>query len=97
MRIEAYKRQSVQPLVLQEVGYHSWAEANEDQRDEITQAEILGSVIEAVEETEISGWVVWTGFDFEVPRGQPAHYEHFFGLWRTDLTPKPVLEALPLQ
>lgn len=96
-RIEQYRRGSGQPLVLQEVGYHSWAEAPDGPRDELTQAEILGRVVNAVEETEISGWVVWTAFDFVLAPGQPANYEHFFGLWRTDLTPKPVLEVLPLQ
>jgi endo-1,4-beta-mannosidase len=96
-RIEQYRRGSGQPLVLQEVGYHSWAEAPDGPRDESTQAEILGRVANAVEETEISGWVVWTAFDFVLAPGQPANYEHFFGLWRTDLTPKPVLEVLPLQ
>jgi hypothetical protein len=96
-RIEAYKRGSDQPLLLQEVGYHSWGEAPEGPRDELTQAEILGNVVNTVAETDISGWVVWTAFDFVLAPGQLANYEHFFGLWRTDLTPKPVLEALPLE
>ncbi len=96
-RIEGYQRRSQQPLLLQEVGYHSWAEAPQGARDELTQAKILGRVIDAVEETDIAGWVVWTAFDFEPAPGQAATYEHFFGLWRADLTPKPALEALPLR
>ncbi len=96
-RIEQYQQSSNQPLLLQEVGYHSWAEATDGSRDELTQAEILGDVVNAVEETGIAGWVVWTAFDFVLAPGQPPNYEHFFGLWRTDLSSKPVLDELPLQ
>ena len=96
-RIEQYQQSSKQPLLLQEVGYHSWAAAPDGSRDELTQAEILGDVVNAVEETEIVGWVVWTAFDFVLAPGQPPNYEHFFGLWRTDLSSKPVLNELSLQ
>lgn len=96
-RIKNYQQHSAQPLLLEEVGYHSWAEAPAEARDESTQAKILGDVITAVEETDIAGWVVWTAFDFAPAPGQPPNYEHFFGLWRADLSPKPVLEALPLR
>ncbi|MBN1878309.1 MAG: hypothetical protein JXA33_29080 [Anaerolineae bacterium] len=41
------------------------------------------------------GWVVWTAFDFVPEAGQNATHEHFFGMWRSDLTPKPALEHLP--
>ncbi len=96
-RIADYKSKTEQPLVLQEVGYHSWAKAPQDSRDEATQAKILGNVIDSVEEADISGWIIWTAFDFELEPGQVPNYEHFFGLWRSDLTSKPVLEALPLE
>ena len=96
-RVEQYRQQSDLPLLLQEVGYHSWAGAPQDPRDEATQAEILASVIREANEQDIIGWVVWTAFDF-VPRpGQPATYEHYFGLWRSDLTPKPALDVLPFE
>jgi hypothetical protein len=95
-RIEEYQTLSNQPLLLQEVGYHSWATAPHDSRDELAQAEILARVIAAAEETDISGWVVWTAFDFVLAPGQPENFEHHFGLWRSDLSPKPVLKALPL-
>ena len=63
IRLEDYRQRSEKPLMLQEVGYHSWAEAPHDPRNE---------------------------------GGQAATYEHFFGVWRVDLSPKPALEALPL-
>ena len=93
-RIEQYQQSSTQPLLLQEVGYHSWIDAPDGARDEQTQAEILGDVVNAVEETKIAGWVVWTAFDFILAPGQSPNYEHFFGLWRTDLTPKPALQSI---
>ena len=93
-RINEYQEGSNQPLLLQEVGYHSWAEAPAGARDEQTQAQILGDVVSAVEDTEIAGWVVWTAFDFVLAPGQPPNTEHFFGLWRTNLTPKPALQSI---
>jgi hypothetical protein len=95
-RIEAYRQYAAQPLLLQEVGYHSWAEAPQEPRDAAAQADILGRVIATAEEQGIAGWLIWTAFDFAPEDGAPLHYEHFFGLWTVDLTPKPALEALPL-
>jgi hypothetical protein len=95
-RIKTYQEKSDKPLMLQEVGYHAWAEAPEAPRTEQEQADTLASVIGVVEAEQLAGWVIWTAFDFVPASGQPPHQEHFFGLWRTDLTPKPALEALPL-
>ena len=97
-RIDDYKQRSAKPLMLEEVGYHSWVESANVPRDELGQADVLGEVIGVAEtHPDITGWVVWTAFDFVLEPGQPANEEHFFGLWRTDLTPKPALEALSLQ
>lgn len=95
-RIEIYKKSNNRPLMLQEVGYHSWAEAPQEARSEAEQAGILAEIIQVVETENIAGWVIWTAFDFVPLPGQPANEEHFFGLWRSDLSPKPALEALPL-
>jgi hypothetical protein len=96
-RISRYRKESDKPLLLGEVGYHGWAESPEQPQTEQAQADKLGSVISLAEEEGLAGWVVWTAFDFVPATGQPPNEEHFFGLWRTDLTPKPALEALPLQ
>lgn len=96
-RIKEYQSRTNKPLILGEVGYHSWAAAAESARDEANQAKILEDVLNATNEQKIAGWIIWTAFDFTIPPGQPPNYEHFFGLWRSDLTPKPVLETLPLQ
>ncbi|MEM7033104.1 MAG: cellulase family glycosylhydrolase [Chloroflexota bacterium] len=93
-RIETYRAVTMKPLVLQEVGYHSWDGAPHNQRTEAAQADLLAQMAQVTHQTDISGWLVWTAFDF-VPRpGQPTNFEHHFGLWRTDLTPKPVLDRL---
>ena len=96
-RIKRYRQASDKPLMLQEIGYHSWASSPEEPRSEQEQARRLASVIGAAERENLAGWIIWTAFDFVPEPGQPAHNEHFFGLWRVDLSPKPALERLPLQ
>ena len=96
-RIDDYQQRNDKPLMLQEVGYHSWADAPHDQREGSGQADILGRVANVAVAEDISGWVVWTAFDFVPKAGEPYNFEHFFGLWQTDLTPKPALQVLPLQ
>ncbi len=97
-RIEQYRQQSNKPLMLQEVGYHSWPDSSNRLESERNQAKSLGNVIEAADKRQgLSGWIIWTAFDFVPPSGRPVNEEYFFGLWRTDLTPKPALEALPLR
>jgi tetratricopeptide (TPR) repeat protein len=96
-RIADYRARTGEPLVLGEVGYHSWAEAPGDARDEAGQAERLAAATAVAEAQGLSGWLVWTAFDFAPPAGQAPTIEHFFGLWRGDLTPKPALAALPLK
>jgi hypothetical protein len=95
-RINQYRQASDKPLLLEEVGYHSWADDPAASRAEEEQADTLGHVIRVAEAQKLAGWVIWTAFDFVPAAGQPPNEEHFFGLWRTDLTPKPALEALPL-
>jgi hypothetical protein len=96
-RIKDYQQRNTEPLMLQEVGYHSWADAPHDQRNGVGQADILGRVVNVAETEDISGWIVWTAFDFVPKAGEMHNFEHFFGLWQTDLTPKPALQALPLK
>jgi hypothetical protein len=95
-RLKTYQQKSDKPLMLQEVGYHGWAESPDEPRNEQEQADRLGSVISAAEAEQLSGWIIWTAFDFVPSSGHPPNEEHFFGVWRTDLSPKPALEALPL-
>ncbi|MCL4300332.1 MAG: cellulase family glycosylhydrolase [Anaerolineae bacterium] len=95
-RINQYRQTTDKPLLLGEVGYHSWADDPAAFRAEAEQADTLGHVIRVAEAQKLAGWVVWTAFDFVPAAGQPPNEEHFFGLWHTDLTPKPALEALPL-
>lgn len=95
-RINDYQQRTEKPLILQEVGYHSWATAPQGQRDHIGQADILGRVVNVAEDENIAGWLVWTAFDFVPKAGTPYNFEHYFGVWETDLTPKPALQALPL-
>jgi hypothetical protein len=87
-------QKTTKPLLLQEVGYHSWETAPLDQRSEAQQAELLKDAIEVVEMENIAGWMIWTAFDFQPVPGQAPIYEHYFGLWRNDLSPKPAVAEI---
>lgn len=93
-RIETYQKSANKPLLLQEVGYHSWAEAPVDARTEAAQATLLSQIVSVTDQTNLAGWMVWSAFDYVPEAGQPPNYEHFFGIWRTDGTPKPAVEIL---
>ncbi len=95
--VSDYRQRNKKPLLLEEVGYHSWAQAPQDARDETTQATLLSDAANTAEKLGLLGWVAWAAFDFVPPAGQPANPEYFFGLWHTDLSPKPALKALPLR
>jgi hypothetical protein len=88
-RISALRENTAKPILIEEVGYPSWGEGGET-----FQAETLGQVIDAAEESQAAGWLIWTAFDFTPIDGQPDSPEYHFGLWHTDLTPKPALDAL---
>jgi hypothetical protein len=96
-RVLDYRQRSKKPLLLEEVGYHSWDQAPQDARDEATQAKLLSDAVTTAEKLGLLGWVAWDAFDFVPPAGRPDDAEYFFGLWRTDLTPKPALKGLPLR
>jgi hypothetical protein len=88
-RIDTLRKQSGKPILIEEVGYPSWGEGGET-----SQAETLKEVIDAAEGSRVAGWLIWTAFDFAPTDTQPDSPEYHFGLWRTDLTPKPALDTL---
>jgi hypothetical protein len=91
-RIETLKEKDAQPVLIEEVGFPSWGE-----HGEASQAQMLGEVIEAAEGSGVTGWLVWTAFDFTPADGQALSQEHCFGLWRADLTAKLALETLSIE
>lgn len=90
-RIRALQVASSKPIVLEEVGYPA-----SDQNSEAQQVRSLQEALSSAENSGIAGWLIWTAFDFVPPSGQAPSPEYSFGLWRTDLTPKPALSILPL-
>jgi hypothetical protein len=95
-RLDEYQEAIDKPLLLASTGYHSWPESPDNPQSEITQAENLGDVITMVEAEGLAGWLIWSAFDFVPAPGQGVTNENFFGLWRDDLTAKPILKELPL-
>jgi hypothetical protein len=93
-RINSYVANSEKPILLEEVGYHSWLEAPQDQRSEEMQADLLGEAVKLAETEGLVGWMVWTAFDFVPKAGQSPNYEHYFGVWRSDLSTKPALSHI---
>lgn len=89
-RIASYQTQA-KPLLLQEVGYHSWEAGGQNAN---RQAELLGAAVRSAEANNLAGWMVWTAFDYAPMPGQPPNFEHHFGLWTLDLQPKPALDAI---
>jgi endo-1,4-beta-mannosidase len=94
-RIAALRQASDQPILLQEVGFSTLGYS------ETEQATMLAQVIDTAEGRDLAGWLVWTAFDF--PREatctppdcpSPNNSEHYFGLWRTDYSPKPAAEVV---
>jgi hypothetical protein len=71
-RMAYYRSQSGQPLLVEEVGRHTYSSTPPSAQAEAVQLEFFQSVIGAAEAEQAAGWVVWTAFDFFPPPGQPA-------------------------
>ena len=96
-RVTEYREDSPKPLLMIATGEHTWSGDAESPHDENIQATYLGDLSKLADENGL-GWLIWTAFDFVPPAGHSDNNENFhYGLWRTDLSPKSVLEALPLQ
>lgn len=94
-RIVTLQKATDKPVLLEEFGYSTQSV------DLAAHAIIIGEVIYVVETTNAAGWLIWTAFDFPtdatcIPPNCPSedNAEHHFGLWYTDLTPKPVVNML---
>jgi hypothetical protein len=89
-RIKGFSAKTSAPILLQEVGYSGTGNDGET-----SQATSLRTVIEYADKNT-AGWLIWSAFDFVTESGPAQSPEHFFGLWRADLQPKPALHALPI-
>jgi len=94
-RIATIQAATDKPILLQEVGYATFM------RTERAQANDLDEVLTAAEDADLLGWLVWAAFDFPTdascypsPCQSPNNQEHYFGLWRTDYTPKLAVEVI---
>jgi hypothetical protein len=93
-RLADYTKDETKPLLLIAAGEHSWPNDPNSPQDETSQAGYLQQIVDLAEAQKI-GWVLWTAFDFVPTPGQPENYNFYFGLWHTDLSPKPALQVLP--
>lgn len=94
-RIQALRKMTGKPLLLEEVGYSALGRTEEE------QAVLLDQAIATAERHAIAGWLVWTAFDFTRestcwpgPCLSPDNREHYFGLWHVEYNPKPAVEVV---
>jgi endo-1,4-beta-mannosidase len=94
-RIAAIRSKTDKPILLEEFGYSTFRVSPEEQRDNIE------AVISTADANHLLGWLIWTAFDFPldatcIPPECPSmdNAEHHFGLWYSDYTAKPIIQAL---
>ncbi len=94
-RVAAIRSKTDKPILLEEFGYSTFRVSPQEQRDKIM------SIVEVSKPNHLLGWLIWTAFDFPldatcIPPACPSvdNAEHHFGLWHSDYTAKPVIEAL---
>lgn len=85
------------PILLSAVGYATY------DSDELSQREAIYRAIEAIQRNELTGWVIWTAFDYPLTaicedpncpaQDNPANR---FGIWNTSYFPKRALDAIRL-
>ena len=68
------------------------------------QAQQIGDLIDAAADENLLGWLIWTAFDFPLeatcwpqPCVDAENHEHHFGLWHSDYSPKPAVQALTIR
>ncbi len=84
------------PVMLVQFGYDT-ATFSLDQQ----ASAIYADVQTAEKDNGVVGWFIWTAFDFPLNRTciedgcvSEDNYEHYFGLWKIDYTPKPAAGIL---
>jgi hypothetical protein len=94
-RIMQMRAVTDKPILLQEFGY------SVQRMSEADQARTIAEIIAISEQQGLMGWLIWTAFDFPIDRScypspclSPDNAEHYFGLWRTDYTPKPAVTVI---
>lgn len=90
-RIQNVRAQTSKPLLVEEMGL-----AGMGRDGEAAQAEQLLEMIQTTEQSTSAGWLIWTAFDFFALPDSMASPEYRFGIWRNDLSPKPVIDGLPM-
>ena len=94
-RIRAIHEQTDKPILLEEVGYSTKTMTDDEQANEFAE------VLQTAHDENLLGWLIWTAFDFPrtatclpEPCESVDNLEHYFGIWRTDYTPKPSLSVI---
>ena len=90
-KIASLREQSGKPILVEEMGLPGVGADGEAE-----QAENVERMIQVVNSSAISGWMIWTAFDFFALPDELSSSEYRFGLWRNDLSPKPALDRLPI-
>jgi tetratricopeptide (TPR) repeat protein len=95
-KIASLRSQTDKPILLSAVGYSTYEGLNE-----IAQRDILHQTFGAAANDNLTGWLVWTAFDFplnvvcntEDCSGKDSTAYHY-GIWTTSYFPKLALDAI---
>ena len=94
-RIDRVRRYTDSPILLEEFGFSTYDLPPEQQSQQISE------IITIAHNENLLGWLVWTAFDFPLERTclpSPCQsvdsYEHHFGIWYSDYTPKSVIDII---
>jgi hypothetical protein len=96
-QIALLRSRTDKPLLLSRFGYSTAAMSETEQRDRIYE------VLQAAQNNQLAGWMLWTAFDFPLTAAceepncpAPDSPDYHYGLWNTSYFPKLALEAVKL-
>jgi endo-1,4-beta-mannosidase len=94
-RIAGLHEATDKPVLLEEFGYSTLPMSEEE------QAQNIQAIIDAAEDENVLGWLIWTAFDFPLdstclPPACPdqENPQHHYGIWHADYTPKPAAQSI---
>jgi hypothetical protein len=96
-QIAVLKSATDKPILLSSIGYHTFGNSEEGQRDSLQAA------LDAVYNNDLAGWLIWTAFDFpltatcyEAGCVSQDSADHHYGLWTSEYEAKLAVGVIQL-